>query len=173
MTEISQTISTLSNPIVRKNMTSEQIAVAGDTTISELQTIFGQQNTLSGQINTVAGEVNSNAAAAAQSVTDAADLVALAVDQVDLATDQAALATAAKTAAENASNATAYDTDKVDGYTAGTDYVYSPSTYLAFQCIQTQAQGSVQPLTDTTYWRPLGAGSSAMSPTYVYLAATL
>ena len=73
-------------------------------------------------------------------------------------TDAAASETAAEAAqvaAVAASNATAYDTGKVGGYAVG-DVVYSTAGH-SYRCIQIQAEGAVEALTNTAYWTLLGS----------------
>ena len=140
MTEITQTISTFSNPINRDTQTPAEIATAGDTTISEWTTIIGEENTWAGQVNTVAGEVNT-----------AKDDAETAQTAAELAETNAE---AAQAAAENASDAEAYDSGIIGGYAVG-DVVYSTAGY-SYRCIQVQAEGAVEALTNTAYWTKLG-----------------
>lgn len=123
------------------DMTATEFETAFTTRLSEMETDLAESNIQASQINTVAGEVNANAAEAAQSVVDAGI--------------QAALALTAKTAAENASNATEYDTGKIGGYSVG-EVVFSIAG-KSYRCIQAQTEGNVQPLGDTAYWFELGS----------------
>jgi hypothetical protein len=76
-------------------------------------------------------------------------------------TTQSATASSAASSAESsaaiasaAANAIAYDTGKTGGYSVG-EVVYGTTGSVAgfsFRCIQDQAEGAVQPLTDTSYW---------------------
>ena len=56
-------------------------------------------------------------------------------------------------AADNASNASLYDPAITGGYSVG-DVVYS-SGGLSYRCIQTQAEGSVEAITNEAYWTAL------------------
>jgi len=100
----------------------------------------GDLNVLRDQMNALSTAVNGYSVAAdASAVTSAA---------------QAVLAAASATAAENASNATAYDTGIVGGYAVG-DVVYSTAGN-SYRCIQVQAEGAVEALSNAAYWTLLG-----------------
>lgn len=104
----------------------------------------GQLNVFRDKANLLSEAVNgySEAALAAQSEAEA----------------QAVLAAASATAADNASNATAYDPGKVGGYAVGV-VVYS-ATGPSYRCIQDQAEGAIQALSEIAYWAPLGTVST-------------
>lgn len=125
---ITQTISEFTPPLPSRNTQSpSEFSDSVDSFLSEINQRVTEENTWATQVNSVATDVDNDAASAL----------------------------ASKIAAENASNATEYDTGKTGGYSVG-DVVYSASTGISYRCIQAQAEGAVQPLTNTAYWTKLG-----------------
>jgi len=162
-----------------------------DAFLGHFPTLESELSTLISQINLTQGEINTSEQNAEQAVSDAQAKVVLCQDEVDncqakvvlcqdevdncqyqvalaalqvgLAEDQVDLAENAVEAAENASNATLYDTGKTGGYAVG-DVVYSPSG-PSYRCIQDQAEGAVQALSEVLYWYGLGGGGSTQYAT--------
>jgi len=161
------TISTITplSPNVPSTSNPDKFDEYGDKLLSELPTMVTEENTSIGQMNTVAEEVSANKTAA-ETARDKSEEWAEKAEDSEVETGKysalhhSAKAKDAQTAAENASNATLYDSGITGGYGVG-DVVYSTAGD-SYRCIQVQAEGAVEALTNELYWTWLGGESDPL-----------